>query len=127
MANNNCSQFNFESVNCTKVNIGFDYSKVLTFKDNSGKVINLTGFVLDGNIKDTLGGSIILALPEVGDDQTTGLYIPDRTLGVINLQIKKADTAISAASYPYEIVITNPSTDDKVFMQGTIQFFDRGF
>ena len=124
----NCNEMNFQSGNkCTQVDIGFDYSKTITYTDNSGVAIDLTGFVLDCDIKDALGGSVIIAMPEVGNDQTTGLYIADRTTGVILFQIKKADTAITAASYPYEITITNPSTDDSVFLQGIIEFANRGF
>lgn len=79
-----CNELNLQTgQKCTQVDIGFDYSKTITYTDNSGNAIDLTGFVLDGNIKDNLGGSVILALPEVGDDQTTGLYIADRTTGVL--------------------------------------------
>ena len=124
----NCNELNFRSGNkCTQVDIGFDYSKTITYTDNAGAAIDLTGFVLDCDIKDVLGGSVIIAMPEVANDQTTCLYIADRTTGVILFQIKKADTAITPASYPYEITITNPSTDESIFLQGIIEFANRGF
>jgi len=123
-----CNNFDFTIPNkCTQVNIGFDFSKTLTFTDNDGLPIDLTGYVLAGDIKVSLGGASIISLPEIGDDQTTGLYIPDRTTGVIFLQIKAADTVQTEFNYPYEITITDPSTDIEVFMQGIIQFYERGF
>tara|TARA_R110001599_G_scaffold96114_1_gene248797 strand:+ start:335 stop:706 length:372 start_codon:yes stop_codon:yes gene_type:complete len=120
-----CSNFDFNSTTCTQVDITFDFSKVLTYTDESG-AIDLTGFVLAGDIKDLVGGSSLLTLAIIGDTQTTGFYIPDPTNGIIYFQIKKEDV-LTAGVYPYEFILTNPSNDDSIFMQGTIQFFDRGF
>lgn len=123
----NCSQFNFQTGTCTQVDKDFDYSVVLQFDDAAGN-IDLTGFVLVGTIKDGLGGSTLLSLAIVGDDQTTGFYIPVLTDGAIQFIIKKETAAgISAGVYPYEFILTNPSGDDSIFMQGTIQFANRGF
>lgn len=120
-----CSEFNFQSGTCSQVDIEFDYINVMTFTDEAG-AIDLTGFVLAGTVKDVLGGTILLSLAIVGDDQTTGFYIPTLTDGVINFIIKKEDV-LTAGVYPYEFVLTNPSSDQSIFMQGTIQFANRGF
>jgi len=120
-----CSNFDFNNSTCTSVDIAFDYSRVLQFTDDSG-AIDLTGFILAGNINDAIGGSSLLALAIVGNDQTTGFYIPDPTDGSIQFIIKKEDV-LANGTYPYEFVLTNPSGDESIFMQGTIQFFDRGF
>lgn len=120
-----CSNFDFNNSTCTSVDIAFDFSKVLLFSDEAG-AIDLTGFGLVGVIKDAIGGSSLLALTIVGNDQTTGFYIPVLTDGSIQFIIKKED-ALASGTYPYEFTLTNPSGDDSIFMQGTIQFFDRGF
>jgi len=120
-----CSEFNFQTGTCTAVNIAFDFLKVLTFTDDAGS-IDLTGFTLTGEIKDALGGSVLLNLAIVANDQTTGFYIPTPTNGVINFIIKKEDV-LAAGVYPYEFILTDTSGDETIFMQGTIQFSDRGF
>jgi len=120
-----CNQFDFQTGTCTAVDITFDFVKVLTFSDDSGSV-DLTGFDLTGEIKDTLGGSVLLSLALVANDQTTGFYIPTPSNGVINFIIKKEDV-LAAGVYPYEFILTNPTGDESIFMQGTIQFTDRGF
>ena len=120
-----CSEFDFQTGTCSNVIIGKDYINILTFTDEAG-AINLTGFDLTGQIKDTLSGSVLLSLSIVANDQTTGFYIPDPTNGIINFIIKK-ETVIASGVYPYEFVLINPSTDENIFMQGTIQFYTRGF
>jgi len=122
-----CNTFNFQQGTCSEVNLGFNFCKKLTYNDSSGAAIDLTGFTLSGLIKDDLGGNIIISLPEVSDNDTTGLYIPDRATGEIYLQIKSADTAQDVGQYPYQLVITDPNTDSTPFLIGTIQFYDRGF
>jgi len=122
-----CSQFDFQTGTCTAVNKDFDFIKVLQFTDDSG-AIDLTGFNLTGDIKDALGGTSLLTLGIVANDQTTGFYIPVLTDGTIQFIIKKEDAAlITAGVYPYEFILTNSSGDESIFMQGTIQFTDRGF
>lgn len=122
-----CSQFNFQESSCTNVDVGFDFSKTLTFTDSDGVPVDITGYILAGEIKTSTGGTTVLNLPEVPNDQTTGLYIPDRTVGIIYFQIKLVDTGSVDIIYPYEITITAPSSDFEIFMQGTIQFLDRNF
>ena len=117
-----CSYFEFSEKSCTAVNIGFDFSKTLTFTDNDGLPIDLTGYLLAGEIKNSLGGNTLISLPEVSDSQTTGLYIADRTTGIIEFQIKLADTSQTEFTFPYEITITDPATDINLFLHGTIQF-----
>lgn len=58
-----CSNFDFNNSTCTHVDIAFDYSKVLQYSDDSG-AIDLTGFVLVGDIKDAIGGSSLLSLAQ---------------------------------------------------------------
>jgi hypothetical protein len=71
---------------------------------------------------------VLLTLDQVGDNLTTGLYIPSPTTGVIAIQITNADvTGISAGAFPY--LMTKTDSDSKIFTfaQGTIQFYDGGF
>ncbi len=124
-----CSEFNFQSNTCTQVNIGFDFSKTLTYTDSNKAAINITGFDFVMTVKDELGGSTILTLPIVVTNLLTGFYIPSPSTGVLFMQISKADTAITggAGVYPYEIVVTDPDTKENIYFQGTIEFFERGF
>lgn len=123
-----CSNFDFNNSTCTLVTKGFDYSKVLTYTDSNGDAINITGFVFLMTIKDALGGSDILSLPIVGDNLTTGFYIPSPVSGVLNMLITDTDTGlITAGVYPYEFTVTDTDSKIDIFIQGTIEFFDRGF
>ena len=122
-----CSQFNFQLSTCTQVDIGFDDIKTLTVTDDNGAV-DLTGFGLVMTIKDKLDGTEILVLDIVGDDETTGFYIPDPATGIVNMLITATDsTPIAAGWYVYETVLTDPSGKKFIFMQGSIQFYKRGF
>lgn len=128
MSNNNCSLFNFETITCTQADIGFDFTKILTFTDASGAVIDITGETFVMTIKDVLSGSTLLTLSIVGDNLTTGFFIPSPTTGIINMQITDTDTGLIAAGfYPYETIRTDVDSKKTVFMQGNIQFFSRGF
>ena len=128
MANNNCSQFNFEDITCTQADIGFDFNKILTFKDASGAAIDITGQTLVMIIKDELEGATLLTLSIVGDKLTTGFFIPSPTTGIINMQITDTDTnSIAVGLYPYETIRTDTDSKKTIFMQGNIQFSERGF
>lgn len=124
-----CSQFDYtESTQpCTNADVGFDFSKSLTY-ENLDIPIDITGFVFSMTIKDSVGGATLLSLPIVLNASTTGLYIPDPTNGEIFVQITKADTiTVGNGVFPYEMTETNPSSKISIFMQGTIQFIDRGY
>ena len=123
-----CSAFNFQTGTCTQVDIGFDFAKVLTYTDADGTAIPLTDLVFQMLIKDELGGTVLLTLDEVGTNLLTGLYIPSPLSGVINIQITDTDTStVPKGVYPYEITVTDADGKKDIFMQGSIQFFDRGF
>lgn len=123
-----CSEFNFQTGTCTQVDIGFDFEKVLTYKDGNKDVIDLTNLEFSMVVKDSVGGSVLLNLVEVANNISTGLYIPNPTTGVINIQITDVDTSsISAGVWPYEFTVTDNDSKIEIFMQGTIQFHDRGF
>jgi hypothetical protein len=123
-----CSEFNFLSGICQDVKKDFDYTRVFQYKDPDGNAIDLTGSDLNMTIKDTLGGTTLLSLAIVGSSSATGFYIPTPTDGTINMFITQADvTSVPAGDYVHEIIITNSAGKDEIFMQGTIQFTDRGF
>lgn len=123
-----CSRFDFQTGTCTQVDIGFDFSKVLTYTDVNGDAINVTGFVFSMTIKDELSGATLLTLPIVGDNLTTGLYIPSPISGIINMQITDTDAGLIAAGvYPYEMTVTDNNSKVDIFMQGSINFINRGF
>jgi hypothetical protein len=124
-----CNNFDYtiSTQPCTNVDVGFDFSSSLTYEDN-GTAINLTGYIFVMTIKASLGGSILLTLPIVGNNTTTGLYIPAPTNGQIFVQILEADTiTVGNGIFPYEMTITDSFGLESIFMQGTIEFIDRGY
>ena len=124
-----CNNFDYVSTTqpCTNVDVGFNFTKTIIY-ENDGTPIDITSFTFLMTIKDAIGGSTLLSLPIVGNNLTTGLYIPDPTNGQIIIQIMEADSiTIGAGSFPYEMIMTNPSALDSIFMQGLIQFVDRGY
>lgn len=123
-----CDNFDFLTGTCTQVKIGFDFEKVFTYTDSLGVGVNISGFDFNMIIKDALGGATLLTLPTVNDNVTTGFYFPSPNTGVINMQITDTDTAlIASGTYPYEMTITDTDSKVEIFMQGEIQFVDRGF
>ena len=127
MAQIKCELFNFSTGNCTHVDITKDFSKTLTITDSAGAAIDLTPDTFQMTIKDALDGNILFTLVEVVTNLLTGLYIPAPTSGVIDIQITDTDTAITPGVYPYELQKTDTDGKIFVFMQGTMQFYDRGF
>ena len=127
MALIDCELFNYQTGNCTQVDIGKDFDKDLSITDSTGSPIDLTTDTYQMIIKDSLGGSALFTLDEVGDNLTTGLYIASPTSGIINIIITDTDTAITAGVYPYEMTKTDSDSKIFVFMQGTIEFYERGF
>ena len=124
-----CNNFDYtiSTQPCTNVDVGFDFSKSLTYEDD-GTAINLNGYIFVMTIKASIGGSTLLTLPIVGNNTTTGLYIPTPTNGEIFVQILAADTITTGAGvFPYEMTLTHPSGLISIFMQGTIEFIDRGY
>lgn len=123
-----CSEFNFQTGTCTAVDKDFNFSKVMTVRDLDNIIVDLTGIVFQLVVKDSLGGLVLFTLDHVGDNLTTGLYIPNPSSGVINIQITQSDVASQAAGvYPYEMTKTDTDGLLTIFSQGTLQFSDRGF
>ena len=123
-----CSEFNFEPITCTHITKGKDFDRPLTYTNDDGSAGDLTSQTLQLIMKDGLSGSTLLTLNHVGDNLTTGFYIPTPTNGIVNMQLTDTTTAgLTVGVYPYEI--TRTDSDSKVFiwMQGTIEVFDRGF
>ena len=124
----NCNLFNFQTGTCTQVDKDFDFEKVLTYTDSNGAAVDVTSFVFLMTIKAALGGATLLTLPIVVDNITTGLYIPFPATGVLNMLITDTDAGlIDAGVYPYEMTVVDTDSKEEIFMQGTIEFVDRGF
>lgn len=124
-----CNKFNFEesTTPCSNVKVGF-YFSFTAFYNISGVGIDISDDTFEMTIKDAIGGSIILTLPEVLDDITTGLYIPTPTGGKIFIQILEADTVtIGAGTFPYEMTKIDSDGLKTIHMEGTIEFIDRGY
>ena len=84
-----CSEFNFQTGTCTEVEKDFNFAKVMTVRDLDNVIVDLTGLTFQLVVKDILAGSVLFTLDHVGDNLTTGLYIPNPSSGVINIQIIK--------------------------------------
>ena len=123
-----CNELDFQSNTSTQVDKDFDFSASQAYTASAGDAIDVTNDTFVLIIKDALDGSALLTLNEVGDNLTTGLYIPSPTSGIINIQITDTDVGtIAAGSYPYEMNRTDSDSKLFIFMQGTVQFSDRGF
>jgi hypothetical protein len=122
------NEFNFERITDTHVVIGCDFNTPLYYTLADGSPGNLTDDTLEMTIKDELGGAALAILGEVGDNTSDGLYIPTPTNGQVFIQI--ADTTSSFYSegiYPYQITRVDVDSKKFIWMQGTIEFFNRGF
>jgi len=124
-----CNTFNLsmDTDPCSNVKVGF-YWSFTAFYNNGGIGVDISDDTFEMTIKDALGGSLLLTMPEVLDNETTGLYIPTPTDGKIYIQITEADTVIiGAGTFPYEMTRTDVDGLKTIFMQGTIQFTNRGY
>jgi len=69
----------------------------------------------------------LLTLSIVGDNSTTGIYISDAESGEFYIQIRKEDsTSVGKGQYNYAIRITDPSSNEDLFMYGDINFDEVG-
>ena len=122
-----CSEFNFKESDCTHVEVGHHYTRDLSVS-GSGGATDLTNLEFVMVIKDSLSGTTLLTLEEVGDALTTGFYIPNPTTGVIHMIITDTDSdTVGSGYFPYEMVQTDDLTHSEIFMQGNIQYFTRDF
>ena len=117
-----CSEFSFLKSTCTQVDSGKFFS--IQISPKAGNAIDLTGSVLVMTIKDD-DGNTILNLPIVGDDATTGLFIPIPSNGIFFIQIIESDSLpVADGTYKQEIIITSDGRDE-IFMVGLIEFKNR--
>lgn len=120
-----CNSFNFNG--CFAVPVGYDYVTSMTDTDPDSIAIDFTGFDFSMSIQAKNTDVDLLTLSVVGDDTTTGIYIPDPTTGEIFIQIRKADsTSLGAGDYNYTIRITDPSLNEDLFAYGNISFIGVG-
>lgn len=117
-----CNTFNYNG--CFAVSVGYDYTMSLTDSGDDNQATDFTGydFVMTIQDKDNVD---LLALPVVGDDQTTGIYLPDPTNGELFIQIRKADSiTVGKGDHIYNIRITDPSGNETPFSYGAISFIE---
>ena len=116
-----CNSFNFNG--CFAVPVGYDYDDFFFENDSE----DYTGFDFSMSIQAQNTDIDLLTLSIVGDNSTTGIYIPDPTNGIIFIQIMKADSIIvGKGDFNYSIRITNPSSSDDLFAYGNISFIGVG-
>ncbi len=114
-----CNSYNFNG--CNAVPVGFDFSSKITYTDSSDKAIDLTGVTLSMSIQAKNSAVDLLTLAIVGDDSTTGIYIPDPTTGEFYIQIRSADTVtLTAGDYVYFISYTDTNGNATRFLYGGI-------
>jgi len=114
-----CATYNYKG--CSSVTIGYDFSSKITYKP-SGSLFDFTDYTVTMEIEDSSGNSI-LSLAEVGDETTTGIYIPDPDSGEIFIQIRQAESgAISANSNLYYINLLSSGGDLTPMLSGQISF-----
>lgn len=125
------NSFNFECATETQVNIGthFVWDTQLVLEDGP---VDLTGYDINGTIKDVPGGTTLLSLSVQLTELTTGFFIDDQTdedlKGIITFTITAADSdTIASGIYPYQFILTNSFGQDFIYLQGTIQFYTEDF
>lgn len=124
-----CNEFNFEKSTdpCSNVKVGFSFA-FTAFYNLFGVGIDISNDTFLMTIKTAAGGTLLLNMPEVSDNITTGLYIPTPTDGKIYIQIMEADTVIIGAGvWAYEMTKTDSDNLTTIHMEGTIEFLNRGF
>jgi len=120
-----CNTFNYNG--CFAVPVGRVYETSLTDTGDDNEATDLTGFDFLMTIQDNKTGADLLILPVVGDDQTTGIYIPDLKSGEFWIQIRPAESILlGAGDYKYNISIIDPSLNDRLFSYGAISFIGIG-
>jgi len=118
-----CNTFNFNG--CFAVPIGTDYTMWFGEDGDDSQATDFTGYTFLMTIQDKITKADLLSMPVVGDDQTTGIYIPDPTNGEIFIQIRKADTVtVGKGDRIYNIKITDPSGNETLFSYGGISFIE---
>lgn len=84
---------------------------------------NFTGYTVRMRIRQTLEGADVFTLTEQVDNQTTGIYFSDKTTGTFQAIIMGADSpGTPAGAYLYEIGVTDPDGNEKIFLNGQIVF-----
>lgn len=120
-----CSTFNYNG--CFAVPVGRVFETSLTDLGDDNQETNLTGFDFLMTIQDNKTGADLLILSVVGDDQTTGIYIPEPKSGEILIQIRPAESiSLGAGDYKYNISIIDPSLNNRLFTYGNISFIGIG-
>ena len=115
--------FNFSKRTCTQVNIGLDFITEIAFTDKDDTPIDLTGFSVDMRIREHRDDTDLLTLSIIGNQNDTGFYIADLTSGLIRMKIARVDSAtFTGGEYLYDIILTDPSDNKSIFMEGTILF-----
>lgn len=96
---------------------GITFEKVLTWTDDLGDPVDLTGYTGSMKIRRNYGAEILYELTNVN-----GRIVFGGVLGTITLNIPKAtmDT-LAFGRYIYDIVITDPYNKSFVLFEGTLR------
>jgi hypothetical protein len=103
------------------VPVGYDFSSKITYTDSSNTAIDLTGVTLSMSIQAKNSAVDLLTLAIVGDDSTTGIYVPDPTSGEFYIQIREAETdTLGVGDFVYFIDYTDTNSNKTRFLYGGI-------
>lgn len=96
--------------------VGDDITLVVTVKDNTGAVIDVSGSSSLFTIKDSYGGSIL--------SQVSGSFVTDGTDGQLEFNAPSGDTvnAVADTEYVYDIAVTLSSGRKYTVNRGVIKF-----
>ena len=82
--------------------LGATFSLVITWKDATGSLINLTGFTAAMDLRDDFGESAVLSLSTANGRISLGW-----ALGTITLSVDAADMVIGVGSFLYDLEVTS--------------------
>ena len=91
---------------------GATFSKILTLKDSSGTVINLTGYTIQGQVWDTA---------RTAKAADIGVTYTNRTSGIIDFALTDTQTTtFTLNEYKYDLLFTNPAGLKEYWLEGSI-------
>lgn len=113
-----------DGTRCAAVEVGFDYSLNVLYKDSSGSAIDLTGGTIQMIVKDSLDVTL-LTLNHVVDRLLTGIFINSLAGGDFDIQISDVDTVtVGVGVAKYRVTFTDSVGLKHRISYGSLSFID---
>ncbi len=99
-----------------RIHQGATFELPLHFKDSSGNSVNMTGYIVAGQVWDRLGQNKLADFTNTWTDQAQGQF---------KLSLPAATTATLSGFGQYDVLVTEPTNDKFYLLQGNA-FVDNG-